>query len=300
VPPVEDRIPFVEHLLALPRVSTNRFIGLSKEAALAWVKDQGTVWNEGNPWTSSDKIYDQLRGRLGFWKALGASKAVISWLAYGVPMYFIKEPQHVIFPNHVMDKEAKTYIHEDFIKHRTTGCFVEAPKGSVKVVNPILAISQGGKWRRCDDCRHCNALQATSKFCMCSLEKDVPTITEPGDEAVTEDLEKAFYKVPLAKGAQGYAAFEWLGIFWVSMVMLFGMCQAPFYFTRISKPMAAFFGAVKIPALNYIDDWYWPTRREALEGLHKFLLDFFHSIARPVFRQKGAKGHKSQALGVHP
>jgi len=107
VPPVEDRIPFVEHLLSLPRVSTNRIIGLSKEAALAWVKSQGTVWSEGNPWTGSDKIYDQLRGRLGFWKALGTSTTVISWLAYGVPMYFIKEPQHVIFPNHVMKRRQR-------------------------------------------------------------------------------------------------------------------------------------------------------------------------------------------------
>ena len=46
-------------------------------------------------------------------------------------------------------------------------------------------------------------------------------------------------------------AFEWAGKYYLSMVMLFGMCQAPLYLTRICKDIAAFFGALKIPNLNY-------------------------------------------------
>ena len=85
------------------------------------------------------------------------------------------------------------------VKHKETGCFVKAPHHSVKICNPILVICQGCKNRRCDDCRYGNSLMANPAFKAASLERDVPTITKEGDMAISEDLEKAFYKIPLAK-----------------------------------------------------------------------------------------------------
>ena len=90
-PPVCDVIPFVESVLASPRVKTNCFIGMSLEVAAAYILKEGTRLNIGNPWVGSDKIYDRLRAHLGFWKAIGASNSVISWIGYGVPTRFVRE-----------------------------------------------------------------------------------------------------------------------------------------------------------------------------------------------------------------
>jgi hypothetical protein len=295
-PPLEDRCPFVEKLLALPRVKTNAFAGMDREQAFSLMEEKGRAWNVGNPWAHSEKIYDQLRAKLGYWRAIGASNSVISWLGYGVPMKFVKEPRYLVFDNHKMDEAQELYNDTDMAKHRATGCFVKAPPRSVKICNPILVICQGCKNRRCDDCRYGNALMANPSFRAASLERDVPTITEEGDVAIAEDLEKAFYKIPLAKSAQPYAAFRWAGVFFFSMVMLFGMCQAPFKFTTICKPISRWFGALKIASMYYIDDWYWPSKPLDVDGLLAYIRKLF-TLLGWTFAKKSQRGTRIQLLG---
>ena len=295
-PPLEDRCPFVEKVLALPRVKTNAFAGMEREQAFAIMEEKGRAWNMGNPWEHSKKIYDQLRARLGYWRAIGASDSVISWLGYGVPMKFIREPRYRVFKNHAMDEAQVAYMDTDMAKHTESGCFIQAPPRSVKICNPVLIICQGCKNRRCDDCRFGNSLMANPTFRAASLERDVPTITEEGDVAITEDLEKAYYKVPMAKSAQPYASFNWAGVFFFSMVMLFGMCQAPFKFTTICKPISRWFGALRIASMYYIDDWYWPSKPLRVDSLLAYIRKLFVLLGW-TFAKKSQKGTRIQLLG---
>ena len=195
-----------------------------------------------------------------------------------------------------MDDGAKAYMDKDMEKHPNSGCFVPAPAGSVKVSNPILIIDQNGKYRRCDDCRHANASQASPKFKLGSLKEDIPILTKPGDVGVTKDLEKAYYKVPLSKEASRYAAFSWGGQFFLSMVMLFGMCQAPFFFTRICKPIARLFATLNVPALNYIDDWFWALAAGTEGPILKFIHELFELLGWS-FNEKGEQGERVTMLG---
>ena len=134
-------MPFMEKLSGLPRVKAQSFYGMSKEQALEGIIVEGGKLNKGNPWAASERIYDRIRRELGYWKALGASNSVLSWLGYGIPMRFVKEPKHFAFPNHKHeDHEAATYMANDMAKHIGTGCFILAPKGSVKIANPTLII----------------------------------------------------------------------------------------------------------------------------------------------------------------
>ena len=272
---------------------------MTKEQVLEVIIDKGGKLNEGNPWATSEKIYDRLRRELGYWKALGASNSVISWLGYGVPMRFVKEPKHLAFPNHKRgnnDSEARAYMAKDMTKHIDTGCFVLAPTGSVLVANPTLIIQQEGKWRRCDDCRYGNSFQAQVHFRMASLGRDIPITTKLDDEAITRDLEKAYYKIPMAEEARPYMAFEWAGKYYFSMVMLFGMCQAPLYFTRICKDIAALFGALKIPNISYIDDWYWPVEKGSTPDMSTYVLKLFGRLGWS-FNSKGEEGTTVKLLG---
>ena len=293
----EKEIPFLEKLLSTPRVKPQSFYGMSKEEALEVIIETGGKLNVGNPWVGSEKIYDRLRRELGYWKAMGASDSVLSWLGYGIPAKFVKEPNHLSFPNHtVKEPEALQYMAKDMAKHIGTGCFVLAPKGSVKIANPILVIQQDKKWRRCDDCRYGNSFQAQAHFRMAALGRDIPLITDPGDEAITRDLEKAYYKIPMSEEAQAYMAFEWLGKYYFSKVMLFGMCQAPLYFTRVCKVLAAFFGALRIPNLHYIDDWFWPVKKGSIPDMSSYMLTLFTRLGWS-FNTKGEEGVLVRLLG---
>ena len=293
----DKQMPFVQKLLDTPRIKPQSFHGMTKEEALEVIIVNGEKFNEGNPWADSGKVYDRLRRELGYWKAMGANNSVLSWLGYGIPMRFEREPKHLAFPNHrLSDPEATTYMTKDMAKHISTGCFVVAPKGSVKIANPILVIQQDKKWRRCDDCRYGNSFQAQAHFRMAALGRDIPITTKVGDEAITRDLEKAYYKIPMSEEARAYMAFEWMGKYYLSMVMLFGMCQAPLYFTRVCRTMAAFFGALRIPNINYIDDWYWPVKKGEVPDMSSYVLKFFTRLGWS-FNEKGEEGVKVRLLG---
>ena len=118
---------FVERLIALPRVQTNTFLRLSPSAALDIVLKEGTRYNHGNPWATSARLYDALRSRLGFWKAIGANDSVLSWLAYGVPAPFIREPGYYTFPNAPSVRSNPTYrefIARDLAAHLQDTSFI--------------------------------------------------------------------------------------------------------------------------------------------------------------------------------
>jgi hypothetical protein len=124
----------------------------------------------------------------------------------------------------------------------------------------------------------------------------VPPLVEVGDVQIVRDLEKAYYKVPLAPAAQPYAAFQWELVYYFSMVMLFGMCQAPFYFTKICKPIARLFGCVKLPAVSFIDDWWWSVRKSMMEGAVGFIKVIFGLLGWS-FNDKGQEGVGTTFLG---
>jgi len=78
--------------------------------------------------------------------------------------------------------------------------------------------------------------------------------------------------------------------------MLFGMCQAPFKFTAICKPISRLFGALRIAVLNYIDDWYWPTRKADGDALLAFIKRLFIMLGW-TFNDKSQRGTRVQLLG---
>jgi len=94
IPDDKKKIEFVERLLAQKAIDVKEFTGLSLEEAKARIEKEGAAWNQGNPWAVSEKARDRLRKELGYWKAIGASKAVVSWLGYGLKMRFATEPSH--------------------------------------------------------------------------------------------------------------------------------------------------------------------------------------------------------------
>jgi hypothetical protein len=263
--------------------------------AIHEVTTHGKILNTGNPWEGSETVYDNLRSKLGFWKAIGANKSVLSWLAYGVHLPFLHEPKHIYFENHKMTREHEDFTENEIRKHYKDGSFYEAPPQSVRVCEPILVLDQK-KMRRADDKRYTNAHLPKARFKMQSLQKDAPNIIEPGHVLITRDLEKAYYKVPLCKDSRPYLAISFRNVAYFSRVMLFGMAHAPFFFTKICRPLVRFLQAIKIPALNYIDDWLTSQHPNMLAVI-KQVFEMLFMMLGWVFAPKDQEGTRVQFLG---
>jgi hypothetical protein len=277
VPTKEQKHPFFDTLISSPTVDvTSVFEGLSLADALTKLKMSGEIWNYNNPVGSSTNRQNLLRSKLGFWKALGAGPSVISWLAYGLPCNFQVQPRSYLFKNHTSYFDNIDFCEKEITTHVLDGCFVPVAASFPLVVSPQqVEFNSNNKPRRCDDCRWVNAHLAHTTFTMETLAKTVPHVVKPHDKLFSLDLEKAYYKLSLHPAWHRYICFEHKQQFFSSSVLLFGLGPAPFWFTKVNRPVLAFFRTLLISVVNYIDDFLFSESVEKVDELLLFVLHIF-------------------------
>lgn len=274
--PRSEQVDFVEHLLNSPKEDISCYVGESPQTIVQMVQKRGEELNRGNPWAESTAKRDALRGRLGFWKAIGCSKNVMSRLAYGKKLSFRQEPEHLSFDNHKSISK-----HRDFVLEQSRDCldatfFRLVDPSFAKVINPIKVEPKGnGKWRMCHDLRCVNSETAYSQFRLSTLIGALPGLLQPGDELIVGDLTSAYYFVNMHESAWPYLCFDTPVGLMCGTSLLFGDGLGPFTFHKIAREIVAFAGAVGIRVMNYLDDWLWmaqPDRREGTKAFAEWLL----------------------------
>ena len=239
-PPLEERIPFVEQLLALPREDIQTlYEGLSPGEVMARVQDRGRVLNTGNPWVESTARRDKLRSKLGHWKAIGCDSKILSWLAYGRMLRFHTNPEEVSFPNAKSVNDNQAFVDKECKKALDEGSAVCVDLSYARIINPILVNQRKRnlKLRLCLDLRHANSMTAHSKFRLASLLKNLPYILREGDILFTADLEQAYHSVPMHHSAWPFLVFNSPGFgLMAPTVLSFGDGVAPFTFHKLPSP----------------------------------------------------------------
>jgi hypothetical protein len=249
-------VPFVEMLLDSPRQSLDQFFCISLHEATALFQTLSKKWNQGNPWTSESSPEFDLRKGLGAWKAIGANKSVLSYIAYGVPMRFSSPPPRTSFPSkRDEDPSHSSFIDKEVDFHLKDGLFKVVHPNDAYLVHPVRVVQQGAKLRRIDDMRFANAFQASPMFKMECLEQDTKHVVMEDDILLTRDLSKAYYKIHVEPRSRPFQCFKWNNKLICSLVMLFGWCLAPFFFTKICRPIISFLGALLVRVINFVDDF---------------------------------------------
>ena len=298
IPRAEDRSPYVDSLINSARVRLDFYKGFSWEQVWEKLLMEGSRLNEGNPWKWEMAHEFHLKKNLGFWKALGADKTVLSWIGYGVDVCFIATPAPVQFANSkVTSEKYDKFVEEELDRHVKDGLAKKVGSSKVHIVHPMLVVeNSAGKRRLCDDMRWANAFQASPSFKMQSLEHDIPELVEPGEVLFTRDLAKAYYKVMMTPRAREFQNRWWKGVFYQMCCLLFGMCNAPFVFTKICRPIVRFFGAALAKLLNFIDDWLLSAKPNEIARLRTFFENVLGRLGW-VFNEKGEEGTSVTFLG---
>ena len=298
VPGENERNSFVDTLLSTPRLKLKMYEGLSRLEVLQKVDTLGISLNKGNPYLDDNQPFSSLRKSLGYWKAIGADKSVLSWLAYGYQMKFARHPQRLLFKNSPTTYEYEEFIDQEVETHVRDGSFAEISEKEAWVVNPfIISTNSSGKPRRCDDMRYVNAHLASSFFKMQTLDRDLPNIIRVGDHMITRDLEKAYYKIPISEDSCKFQCFYWKNKYYKAKVLLFGFCQAPFVFTKIVRVVVRFFGSLLIRVMNFVDDFLFTDQKEKIEELALFVDVILKLIGWVLSMKDNQLGTKVKFLG---
>jgi hypothetical protein len=240
--------------------------------AQTFLKTEGERLNQNNPWKESKQKRDKLRARLGYWKAIGADECVLAWIAYGVMLRFVTEPDHFSFRNHPSYEEHIEHAKEEHKTHIADGSFRVIPKEQAKVINPLqVEVNAKGKKRMCSDLRWTNAFLPNMDFCMETLGKDIKNIVKKGDKLMTTDLAKAYYSVLMHESSIPYMCWKHKNQIIAPTVLTFGLSLAPFIFTKLLKPVLNFMRGIGVRVSMYIDDFLWSAEPKQAQELKELV-----------------------------
>lgn len=84
--------------------------------------------------------------------------------------------------------------------------------------------------------------------------KTVIRILTPNCFMATLDLKDAFMLIPVAEDFKKYLRFEFMGTLYEFNCLPFGLCTAPFVFTKLLKPVAQVLRSEGLKSVIYLDD----------------------------------------------
>ena len=252
---------YVQTLLDSPQINLQTFSRCFLDDAIKKVQEAGQKLNDKNPWAGSTEPRDQLRARLGYWKAIGCTKEVLSWLAYGIEMRFEHEPFHLEFKNHPSYYEHEDHIESEHVRHVPTGSWREVTRAYAMVINPLqVEVNSRGKRRMCTDMRYPNSFTADVKFKLETLYTHLTQVVEKGDMMITTDMEQAYYSMAMHPSSWPYMVWKHKDKYYCSTVLTFGFNQAPIFFHKTMRVIVRFCRTLGIRVLNYLDDFLWASK----------------------------------------
>ena len=135
-------------------------------------------------------------------------------------------------------------------------------KGAIRQVSPslsymsrlFLVTKKDGGFRPIINLKRLNKLYMIPPHFRMDTPSDVASLLRLGDWAATIDLKDAYFHVAVHHRFRRYLRFGWKGKIYEFLVLPFGICIAPFIFTKLTKPIAAFLRSLGIRCIFYLDD----------------------------------------------
>ena len=231
------------------------------------IKTQGEILNKHNPWAYKSfnlQKKDSLSANLGFWKAIGTSNLVLTWLAFGVPLTFVTTPNKSVFRNALSAYEHMKKIDEQICKHVADGSYEKISKEQAIVISPLsVAESSSGKVRDVWDGRFVNAHLPHYKFKLETLKRNAGVVIQKGMKQITVDLEKAYFHLKIRSKDRKYLCFEWRGTTYQCNILMLGLSIAPLVFHKTVRQIVRFMRSIGISLINYIDDFWFGLKGTA-------------------------------------
>lgn len=270
--PPDRQIAFVEALCSQQQVDVLSYRGKTLEQAQAMLTELGDKLNQANPWSKCTQRSKQLKAALGYWKAIGANKAVLSFIGYGIPLRFALPPGRFAFRNHRSAMQHAEWVQKELAENVRAGFFVEVSREKAIVVNPLQVEPKGkNDLRMCVDSRWVNFHLPTPNVRFETPQKNGPDIIMQGSALFTADVKKAYYALEMDEEAIPYLCFEFAGKVYASLVLIFGLNLAPGIFHKVMRELVRFLRTLGISVLNYLDDFLFSESWAAVDKLVQFV-----------------------------
>ena len=146
----------------------------------------------------------------------------------------------------LVDKEV-----DDLIKK---GAVIQvSPCANQFISNIFLPPKKNGKLRPIINLNGLNLHLEKIHFKMEHLPSILPLIS-PGAGMTSIDLTDAYFSLPIAQNSRKYLRFQWRDMLLECQCLCFGLSLAPYYFTKVIKPVFSQLRKEGIPCTFHLDD----------------------------------------------
>lgn len=213
--------------------------------------------------TGMPSVVGSLQQRWRAWEAMGASEEVVAWIRDGLPVtpleggklggrrwqYDRVEPGE---QSEWTDKEIERLVRTGALED--LGVSEEMPEG-ISEVSPIRLAPKAGpkRFRLVVNMRRLNA-QLPVKSCHYEGVKEVRRMLTAGSWAFTFDLREGYFHHLVRVCDRRWLGIRWKGRWYRYRVLPFGLCWAPFYFTKAMREVIKFWRSKGICVLAFLDD----------------------------------------------
>ncbi|KAL4536654.1 hypothetical protein Ndes2526A_g06164 [Nannochloris sp. 'desiccata'] len=219
----------------------------------------------GNP-----QLNHALRNKLPFWQKVCRSKTVLHWIEHGVAWTWASEapPEPWSEPNHPPTAEHAEFVSSAVAALLLSGAITPVAERPT-IVSPLNVIPRRGKNRLIVDLRHVNKhiipdkADHPYKFRFEGV-ADAPTVLQPGDQMFTVDLESAYHHIDIHPAFWQFLGFYWQGQYYVFRSLPFGLCIAPWVFTKVTRVLVQHWRSRGRRLLHYLDDFLFAIHPSAL------------------------------------
>ena len=203
-----------------------------------------------------NKVSEPIRGRLGknieFWRSIGASSFVLNVLKNGYYLPLTSEPPRTVARNHASALKHALFVSESVKDLCDNGSVLEVSPDDIHVCSP-LGVAEGKKLRLILDLRELNKCLDVVHFKYDDI-RTACNLFDVGDFFFVFDLKSAYHHVDIDPQYYKYLGFEWGGRHYVFASLPFGLCTAPYVFTKICRVLVKAWRARGLRIFMYLDD----------------------------------------------
>ena len=180
------------------------------------------------------------------------------WVLQAITGYrieFDEQPVQHHIPNEIPFNQEQWAIVDNEVKELLRiGAIVPSESEPDEFISTIFIVPKpNGKFRPIINLRYLNEFIHYEHFKQETFSVVLDLLQE-NDYLTSVDLQNAYFSIPIHENDQKYLKFIWNGYLYKFVCVCFGITCAPFLFTKILKPVYAWFRQQNIRCSYYIDD----------------------------------------------
>ena len=240
--------------------------------------------------SSTIVVAGRLKSHIQFWRSIGASQFILDVIEHGYRIPFHSTP-----PVSFSSNNKSALAHSDFVNEAISELLVTNRIFESEVlphnVNPLsVSIQSSGKKRLILDLRFVNKHVWKQKVKFEDL-KVALNYFDKGHFMFSFDIKSGYHHVLIFPPHQTFLGFSWFYQgkvrYFCFRVLPFGLCSAPFVFTKIFRPLVAYWRRDGIHIVVYLDDGLGegPSYQVALAHSTRVKTDLVRSGFVPNFEK---------------